>query len=164
MRYAYDSMTTPRSIVRARRRDEGAHAAQAAAGADATTRRSTRASTSTRPRSDGTQIPISVVYRKDTPRDGTAPLLVYGYGSYGVSIEPTFDATDVSLLDRGWVYAIAHVRGGEELGRAWYEDGKLMKKMNTFTDFIAVTEHLVAQQATARAIRCSRWAAAPAGC
>jgi oligopeptidase B len=99
---------------------------------------------------DGMQVPITVVYRKDTPRDGTAPMLVYGYGSYGLSQEPTFNSMAVSLLDRGWVFAIAHVRGGQELGRAWYEDGKLMKKMNTFTDFIAATEHLVAARYAAR--------------
>jgi oligopeptidase B len=93
--------------------------------------------------SDGTQIPISVVYRKDTRRAG-APLLVYGYGSYGSSSEPTFDASRQALLDRGWVFATAHVRGGQEMGRAWYEDGKLMHKRNTFTDFIAATEHLIA--------------------
>ncbi|MDQ3338267.1 MAG: S9 family peptidase [Myxococcota bacterium] len=92
---------------------------------------------------DGTQVPISIVYKKSTKIDGTAPLLVHGYGSYGFSTEPRFNQTGVSLLDRGWVYAIAHVRGGEEMGRVWYEDGKLLEKMNTFTDFIAVTEHLV---------------------
>jgi oligopeptidase B len=95
---------------------------------------------------DGTAVPISIVYRKDTPRDGTAPLLVYGYGSYGISMEPSFGAARTSLLDRGWVYAIAHIRGGQELGRRWYEDGKLARKRNTFTDFIAATEHLVAQR------------------
>ena len=93
--------------------------------------------------SDGTRVPISIVYRKGTPRDGTAPLLVYGYGSYGISMEPSFGGSRVSLLDRGWVYAIAHIRGGEEMGRTWYEDGKLQQKRNTFTDFIAATEHLV---------------------
>jgi len=96
--------------------------------------------------SDGTQVPVSVVYRKDTKRDGSAPLLVYGYGSYGISSEPGFDANRQSLLDRGWVYATAHVRGGQEMGRGWYEDGKLMHKRNTFTDFIAVTEYLVANK------------------
>jgi oligopeptidase B len=95
---------------------------------------------------DGTKVPISVLYRKGTPLDGTAPLLVYGYGAYGISMEPGFAATRASLLDRGWVYAIAHIRGGQEMGRAWYEDGKLTKKQNTFTDFIAATEHLVAQR------------------
>ncbi len=100
--------------------------------------------------SDGTKIPVSVVYKKTTKRDGTAPLLVYGYGSYGASMQPRMDQTVVSLLDRGWVYAIAHIRGGEEMGRAWYEDGKLMHKKNTFTDFIAATEYLVAQKYGAR--------------
>jgi oligopeptidase B len=93
---------------------------------------------------DGTAVPISIVYRIGTKLDGTAPLLVYGYGSYGISMEPSFGASRTSLLDRGWVYAIAHIRGGQEMGRAWYEDGKLMNKRNTFSDFIAVTEHLVA--------------------
>lgn len=100
--------------------------------------------------SDGTPVPISVVYRKGTKLDGTAPLLVYGYGSYGISMDPAFSQTRVSLLDRGWVYAIAHIRGGQEMGRGWYEDGKLTKKMNTFTDFIAATEHLVATSYGAR--------------
>jgi oligopeptidase B len=99
---------------------------------------------------DGARIPISLVARKSTPRDGTAPLLIHGYGAYGVSTEPTFRDAELSLLDRGWVYAIAHVRGGQELGRAWYEDGKLGKKMNTFTDFIAATELLVGQRYAAR--------------
>jgi oligopeptidase B len=102
------------------------------------------------PASDGAQIPISLVARKDTPRNGTAPTLVYGYGSYGVSTDPVFEASRISLLDRGWVFANAHVRGGQELGRSWYEDGKLMHKRNTFTDFIAVTEYLVATKLGAR--------------
>ena len=100
--------------------------------------------------SDGTRIPISVVYRKGTPLDGTAPLLVYGYGSYGISMEPGFSGSRTSLLDRGWVYAVAHIRGGQEMGRAWYEDGKLQKKQNTFTDFIAATELLVEKRYGAR--------------
>jgi oligopeptidase B len=95
---------------------------------------------------DGTQVPVSVVYRKDTPRDGTAPLLVTGYGAYGDSLEPTFERTRVSLLDRGWVFAIAHVRGGQELGYDWYEHGRLLEKQHTFTDFIAATELLVANK------------------
>jgi oligopeptidase B len=100
--------------------------------------------------SDGTLVPISVVYRKGLARDGSAPLLVYGYGSYGFSSEPGFDASRQSLLDRGWVWATAHVRGGQEMGRGWYEDGKLMHKRNTFTDFIAATEYLVANKYAAR--------------
>ncbi len=93
---------------------------------------------------DGASVPVSVVRHKDTPLDGTAPLLEYGYGSYGNSMDPTFSSVRLSLLDRGFVWAIAHVRGGEELGRQWYEDGKLLKKQNTFTDFIDVGKWLVA--------------------
>ncbi|MBA3394566.1 MAG: S9 family peptidase [Deltaproteobacteria bacterium] len=100
--------------------------------------------------SDGARIPISVVHRKDTRLDGTAPLLVVGYGAYGESLEPTFQRTRVSLLDRGWVVAIAHVRGGDELGDAWYKAGRLLDKQHTFEDFIAVTEHLIAQRYAAR--------------
>ncbi|MEM9488720.1 MAG: S9 family peptidase [Myxococcota bacterium] len=90
------------------------------------------------------EVPVSLVYHKDTPRDGTAPLYLYGYGSYGTSCDPVFSSARLSLLDRGVIYAIAHVRGGQELGRRWYEGGKLLRKKNTFGDFIAVTEHLVA--------------------
>jgi oligopeptidase B len=96
------------------------------------------------PAPDGTQVPVSLVYRRGLPLDGTAPLLLYGYGSYESSIDPTFSNSRVSLLTRGVVFAIAHVRGGGELGRHWYEDGKLAHKRNTFTDFIASAEHLVA--------------------
>jgi oligopeptidase B len=92
---------------------------------------------------DGRQIPVSVAYRKGTPRDGTSPLLQYGYGSYGLSTDPAFRPAWVSLLDRGFVVAIAHVRGGQELGRQWYEEGRLLNKKNTFNDFIDVTEYLV---------------------
>ncbi|ROP30813.1 S9 family peptidase [Couchioplanes caeruleus] len=92
---------------------------------------------------DGTKIPISVVARKGTPRNGTAPLLLYGYGSYEISIDPYFSIARLSLLDRGMVYAIAHVRGGGEMGRRWYEDGKLLSKRNTFTDFVACARSLV---------------------
>ncbi len=93
---------------------------------------------------DGTQVPISVVHRTDVPLDGTAPALLYGYGSYEIPIDPTFSSVRLSLLERGFVFAIAHIRGGGELGRRWYEDGKLLHKRNTFTDFIACAEHLVA--------------------
>jgi oligopeptidase B len=92
---------------------------------------------------DGTQVPVSVVYRKGFRKDGTAALLQYAYGSYGLSSDPGFTVTVPSLLDRGVVYAIAHIRGGQEMGRAWYDDGHLMKKMNSFTDFIDVTRFLV---------------------
>ena len=98
---------------------------------------------------DGMQVPVSIVYRKGTAKDGTAPLLLYAYGSYGHSLDPSFSITRLSLLDRGVIFAIAHIRGGEEMGRRWYEDGKLLRKMNTFTDFIDAGRWLVAQQYTA---------------
>ena len=94
---------------------------------------------------DGTRIPISLVYRKGMQRNGRNPLLQYGYGSYGDTIYPEFYDDVLSLLDRGFIYAIAHIRGGEELGRSWYFDGRGLKKMNTFTDFIDVTKHLIDQ-------------------
>jgi oligopeptidase B len=94
--------------------------------------------------SDGTKVPISIVHRLDTPIDGTAPCVLYGYGSYETSIDPSFRVSRLSLLDRGFVYAIAHIRGGGEMGREWYEQGRLEHKEHTFTDFIAAGEHLVA--------------------
>jgi oligopeptidase B len=95
---------------------------------------------------DGTKIPVSIVRRKDVARDGTAPLLQYGYGSYGYAMDPAFDLSLLPLLDRGFVYAIAHIRGGQEMGRAWYDGGRLLEKKNTFTDFIDVTRFLVAEK------------------
>ena len=92
---------------------------------------------------DGTRVPISYVHRRDVPRDGSAPCLLYGYGSYEACIDPGFSSLRLSLLQRGFVFAIAHIRGGGELGRPWYEDGKLLRKRNTFTDYIACAEHLV---------------------
>ncbi len=97
---------------------------------------------------DGTKIPISLVYRKGLQTDGKNPMLLYGYGAYGITIDPTFSSNRFSLIDRGFVYAIAHVRGGGALGRPWYEDGKLLKKKNTFTDFIACAEYLLKQKYT----------------
>ena len=99
---------------------------------------------------DGTKIPISVVYRHDTPRDGTAPLLLYGYGSYGISIPVAFSSNRLSLLDRGVIFAVAHIRGGGELGKPWHDAGRMHRKMNTFTDFIACAEDLVALGFTAK--------------
>ena len=97
---------------------------------------------------DGTKVPISLVYRKEMKKDGNNPLLQYAYGSYGNSMEPNFDSTILSLLDRGFIYAIAHIRGGEDMGRQWYEDGKLLKKKNTFTDFIDCSKYLIDQKYT----------------
>ncbi|MVT11567.1 S9 family peptidase [Chitinophaga tropicalis] len=97
---------------------------------------------------DGVKVPVSIVYKKGFEKNGKKPLLLYGYGSYGFSVEPGFNSNRLSLLDRGFAYAIAHIRGGEEMGRQWYEDGKLFKKMNTFTDFIDCADYLVAQHYT----------------
>ena len=98
--------------------------------------------------SDGTRVPMSVVRRADVPLDGSAPALLYGYGSYEIPIDPTFSVSRLSLLDRGVVFAIAHVRGGGELGRAWYDHGKVLTKWNTFTDFAACADHLIAHRYT----------------
>ncbi|MGH7826657.1 MAG: S9 family peptidase [Candidatus Binatia bacterium] len=100
------------------------------------------------PAGDGAEIPLSIVYRAGVRRDGQNPLLLYGYGSYGFSIDPAFASARLSLIDRGFVYAIAHVRGGQELGRHWYENGRLLKKKNTFNDFIACAEFLVRDKLT----------------
>ncbi len=97
---------------------------------------------------DGVQVPISLVYKKGMVKDGNAPLLLYAYGSYGYSMEPSFSSVRLSLLDRGWVFAIAHIRGGQEMGRFWYDDGKFFKKKNTFHDFIDCAEYLISQQFT----------------
>lgn len=99
---------------------------------------------------DGAEVPVSMVYRKGLKKDGTQPLLLYGYGSYGSSMEPYFSSVRLSLLDRGFTFAIAHIRGGEEMGRQWYEDGKLLNKKNTFTDFIDVAEHLIEAKYTSK--------------
>ncbi|MFA8449194.1 MAG: S9 family peptidase [Bacteroidales bacterium] len=92
---------------------------------------------------DGAEIPISIVYKKGLKKDGSHPCLIYGYGSYGSSLDPFFSPSRLSLLDRGFSFAIAHIRGGEEMGRRWYEEGKLLKKKNTFTDFISCSEFLI---------------------
>jgi oligopeptidase B len=145
VRFGYTSMTTPRSTydydmaARTRtllKRDE------VLGGFDPAAYVTERLHATAR---DGVQVPISIVYRKGLVRDGKAPLLLYGYGSYGASMDATFDVARLSLLDRGFSYAIAHVRGGAELGRAWYEDGKLLRKKNTFNDFVDCAEFLVAR-------------------
>ena len=100
------------------------------------------------PAPDGELVPVSLLYRKDTPLDGSAPCLLYGYGSYGIAIPASFNTNCLSLVDRGFVYAIAHIRGGKDKGYGWYEDGKRDRKENTFTDFIAAARHLVAEKLT----------------
>ena len=97
---------------------------------------------------DGTRVPISLVARRDTPRDASAPLLLYGYGSYGISIPVSFSSNRLSLLDRGVIYAVAHIRGGGELGKPWHDAGRMRNKLNTFTDFISAAEHLIAHRYT----------------
>lgn len=99
---------------------------------------------------DGTKIPISLIGPKNFRSRGPMPTLVYGYGSYGLNIEPAFRTSYLSLVDRGFLYAIAHIRGGSDLGRHWYEEGRMMNKMNTFTDFISCTEHLVDEKLAAK--------------
>ena len=145
VRYAYSSLTTPTTIydynVRTRqqvllKRDPVLGSFEAG---DYVTEFLSA------PARDGARVPVSLVYRKGFARDGSAPLLQYGYGAYGLSIDPSFSPARLSLIDRGVVYAIAHVRGGEELGRAWYDDGRLLHKKNSFSDFLDVTRMLVAQ-------------------
>ena len=98
---------------------------------------------------DGTKVPVAIVYKKGTPMDGSAPMLLYAYGSYGASLDPTFSSNRVTLLDRGFIYALASIRGGGELGEEWREAGRMMQKMNTFTDFIDVADYLVKNKYTA---------------
>jgi oligopeptidase B len=100
------------------------------------------------PARDGVLVPVSLVYRRDTPRDGSAPLFLYGYGAYSIGLAPDFSATRLSLLTRGVIYAIAHVRGGDEMGYPWYLDGKLEKRTNSFNDFVDAARFLVASNCT----------------
>lgn len=146
LRYVYQSLTTPRSVFDydpATREKTLRKQDQVLGGFDAANYRSERLWATAE---DGTQVPVSLVYRPDMRSgDGGSPLLLYGYGSYGASMDASFSSPLLSLIDRGFVYAIAHIRGGEEMGRSWYENGKLLHKKNTFTDFIAAAEHLVAK-------------------
>jgi len=149
LRYVYTSLTTPAIVYETNIKtgERRQLKQQPVPGYDASNYATERVWV---PARDGTKIPVSLVYRKDFKRDGTAALLQYGYGSYGASMDPEFSASIISLLDRGMVYAIAHIRGGQEMGRAWYEDGKLLHKKNTFTDFIDVTRWLVAEKYAAK--------------
>ena len=144
LRYSYTSLTTPATTfeVNTATGERRQLKQQTVIGYDPGNYVTERVWTTAR---DGTRVPVSLVYRKGFEKNGTAALLQYGYGSYGASMDPGFSVTNVSLLDRGMVYAIAHIRGGEEMGRAWYDDGKLLNKINTFTDFIDVTDDLVRQ-------------------
>ena len=145
LRFGYSSMVTPRSVydydMEARTRELKKR--QAVLGGYDPDDYETGRLWATAP--DGEQVPISYVHKRGVAVDGTAPALLYGYGSYEISIDPTFSPLRLSLLDRGFVCALAHVRGGGEMGRRWYEDGKMLRKKNTFTDFVACAETLVAE-------------------
>lgn len=145
LRYGYSSMTTPSSVFQIDL-DSGERTLlkqQEVKNFDSGAYRSERLWVSAH---DGVQIPVSIVYRQDMFKAGQNPVLVYGYGSYGSSMDPAFSISRLSLLDRGFVFALAHIRGGADLGQQWYEDGKLLHKQNTFSDFISVTQHLVDEQ------------------
>lgn len=150
MRYYYTSLTTPASeydynmITKEKKLLKQQEVVGGYDGSQYVTERLYAKAT------DGTTIPISVVYKKGFKKDGSMPLLLYGYGSYGASMDASFSSTRLSLLDRGFAYALAHIRGGQEMGRYWYEDGKMMKKKNTFTDFINCAEFLLANKYTSK--------------
>jgi oligopeptidase B len=162
LRFVYTSMTTPASTFDydLATRERVLRKRQPVPGYDPTLYASERTFATAR---DGTRVPISLVYRKDRRRASPQPLLLYGYGAYGIPIDPAFSQTRVSLLDRGLVFAIAHIRGGGDLGRTWYEAGKMARKQTTFDDFIACAEALVAAAGRRRRSSRSR-AAAPAAC
>lgn len=149
LRYGYQSLTTPSSIIDFNMKDKTKEVKkeQEVLGGkfDKNNYEEKRVWATAK---DGVQVPISLVYRKGIQLDGTNPLLQYAYGSYGYSMDCTFSSTRLSLLDRGFIFAIAHIRGGEDLGRPWYEAGKLLQKKNTFTDFIVCSEFLIKNQYT----------------
>lgn len=143
LRFGYSSLVTPATTYEYDMRNRSRvllKQAEVLGGYDPTLYQSERIYA---PAADGTQVPISVVYRKDLRGPGPQPLYLYGYGAYGHTVDPSFSSARLSLLDRGMVFAIAHVRGGGALGRPWYEAGRLLQKRNTFTDFIACAEHLI---------------------
>jgi len=150
MRYNYTSLTTPNSVydynmvTKEKKLMKQQEVVGSFKAADYETERVFATA------KDGTKIPISIVYKKGFRKDGQAPLMLYGYGSYGASMEASFSSVRLSLLDRGFAFAIAHIRGGQEMGRYWYEDGKMNKKINTFTDFIDCAEFLLAGKYTSK--------------
>ncbi len=152
LRFAYQSMATPSSVIdfNMRTKEKTILKEQAVLGGkfDKNNYAEERIWATAQ---DGTKIPISMVYRKGMKKEGKNPFLLYAYGSYGASMDPYFSSTRLSLLDRGFIYAIAHIRGGEDLGREWYENGKLLKKKNTFTDFIDCSKHVIAEKYTSAA-------------
>ena len=149
LRYAYQSLTTPSSVIdfNMKTKEKKVLKEQEVLGGkfDKNNYVEERIWATA---ADGTKVPISMVYRKGMKKDGSNPFLLYAYGSYGASMDPYFSTTRLSLLDRGFIYAIAHIRGGEDLGRQWYEDGKLLKKKNTFTDFIDCSKYVIAEKYT----------------
>ena len=163
IRFSYQSMVTPSSVydydMRTRKRTL-LKQQEVLGGYDPKRYQAKRVWATAR---DGTKVPVSLVYRKGLKLDGRAPLLLYAYGSYGASMSPTFSSSRLSLLDRGVVYALAYVRGGGELGEEWRDQGRMMQKMNTFTDFIDCAEYLDRASATHRRIVSSSRVAAPAG-
>jgi len=146
LRYTYTSLTTPFTVfqfdLKSKEREQ-LKQTEVLGEFDSSNYRSKRLWATAR---DGQRVPVSIVYHKSTKLDGTAPCLQYAYGSYGSSTDPYFSSANLSLLDRGFVYAIAHIRGGQEMGRQWYENGKLLKKMNTFYDFVDVGKFLIEQK------------------
>lgn len=145
-RFGYTSMTTPNSTFDYNMKDRSKtllKQQEVVGGYEASDYETKRLYATA---ADGTKVPISLVFKKGTAIDGTAPCLLYGYGSYGYSMDPTFSSVRLSLLNRGFVFAIAHIRGGQEMGREWYENGKLLHKVNTFSDFISCGEYLVQQK------------------
>lgn len=151
LRYAYNSLTTPSSVIdyNLKTKEKEVKKEQEVLGGkfDKENYTSERIWATAR---DGVKVPISLVYKKGIKRDGSQPLLQYAYGSYGSTIDPSFSTIRLSLLDRGFIYAISHIRGGEYLGRDWYENGKLLTKKNTFFDFIDCSKHLIAQKYTSK--------------
>ncbi len=150
LRYSYTSLTTPSSIFELNMKTGEKRLLkqqEVLGGFDKNNYQTERVWATAK---DGSKIPVSLLYKKGLKKDGSAPLYQYSYGSYGISSSPSFRSTVLSLVDRGFVYAIAHIRGGQEMGRQWYEDGKLLNKINTFTDFIAVTDYLVAENYVAK--------------
>jgi oligopeptidase B len=148
LRFQYESFVTPRSVFDydVRTRERSLRKQQPVLGGYDSSRYVSERLQATAP--DGTRVPLSIVYRQDTPRDGSAPLLLYGYGSYGISMPVNFSSNRLSLVDRGVIYAVAHIRGGGELGKPWHDAGRMKQKRNTYTDFIAAAEHLVTQRYT----------------
>jgi oligopeptidase B len=149
LRYSYQSMTTPSSVIdfNMETKTKEIKKEQQVLGGKFNKNNYTEERIWATAK-DGTQVPISVVYRKGLEKNGKNPFLLYAYGSYGYSTDATFSSTRLTLLDRGFIFAIAHVRGGEDLGRQWYEDGKLLKKKNTFSDFIDCSKYVIDQKYT----------------